>query len=66
MLNMPEFYVIKENGVKDLFDYGKLENSLRKAGASEELIPEVVSEISKYAHEGITTHDIYNKAYSLA
>ena len=65
MLNMPDFYVIKENGEKEIFDYGKLENSLRKAGANNDLISEIVSEIKDYAHEGITTLEIYNKAYSI-
>jgi len=62
---MQQFYVIKENGQREIFDYGKLESSLRKTGTGEELISEVISEISKYAHEGITTHEIYNKAYSI-
>lgn len=62
---MLEFYVIKKNGEKEFFDYGKLESSLRRAGADEEIIPEIVSEIKDYAHEGITTHEIYNKAYSI-
>jgi hypothetical protein len=65
MLNLPEFYVIKNSGERELFDYGKLENSLRKVGVSEEILPEIISEVINYAHEGITTHDIYKKAYSI-
>jgi len=65
MLNMPDFYVVKENGDKEIFDYGKLENSLRKAGVSSDLIFEIVSEVKNYVHDGITTHEIYNKAYSI-
>jgi len=62
---MPEFYVIKENGEKEIFDYKKLENSLKKIGTSDELVEEVISEVSKSAHDGITTHEIYKKAYSI-
>jgi len=64
---MPEFYVIKANGEKQLFDYKKLENSLRKINASDELIAQVVSEISADAKtkEIVTTQDIYRKAFSV-
>jgi hypothetical protein len=62
---MPEFYVIKENGEKEIFDYKKLENSLKKIGTSDDLVEEVISEVSKSAHDGITTHEIYKKAYSI-
>jgi hypothetical protein len=62
---MPEFYVIKENGEKEIFDYKKLENSLKKIGTSDELVEEVISEVGKSAHDGITTHEIYKKAYSI-
>ena len=62
---MPEFYVLKENGEREIFDYKKLENSLKKIGTSDDLVEEVVSEVSKSAHDGITTHEIYKKAYSI-
>ncbi|MCX6717090.1 MAG: ATP cone domain-containing protein [Candidatus Taylorbacteria bacterium] len=62
---MPEFYVVKENGEREIFDYKKLENSLKKIGTSDDLVEEVVSEVSKSAHDGITTHEIYKKAYSI-
>jgi len=62
---MLDFYVTKANGEKEIFYYKKLENSLRKAGASEESIKEVVTEISKEGRDGITTNDIYRKAFSI-
>jgi hypothetical protein len=62
---MLEFYVIKANGEKEIFDFKKLENSLKKVGTKEKLINEVVAEISKYAFDGITTSEIYRKAYSV-
>ncbi len=61
---MLDFYVTKANGEKEVFYYKKLENSLRKAGASEEVIRQVVSEISKEGKDGITTNDIYRKAFA--
>lgn len=64
---MNEFYVIKANGEKELFDYKKLESSLKKAGASDDLIAQVVSEISVEAKtkEVVTTQDIYRKSFSI-
>jgi len=62
---MPDFYVIKQNGERQAFDYKKLENSLRNIHTSEELIKEVVAEVGKEAHDGMTTGEIYHKAYSI-
>ncbi len=64
---MNEFYIINANGEKELFDYRKLENSLRKVNASNDLISQIVSEISVDAggKETITTQDIYRKAFSI-
>lgn len=62
---MPDFYVVKKNGEKELFDYGKLESSLRRTGTDEKLIADIVSEIKTIVHDGITTEEIYKKAYSI-
>lgn len=62
---MLDFYVTKSNGEKEVFYYRKLENSLRKVGTSEDLIKEVVDEISKEGKDGITTNDIYRRAFSI-
>jgi len=63
---MNEFYVIKANGEKELFDYKKLENSLRKVNASDEVVSQIISEISVEAKtkEVVTTQDIYRMAFS--
>jgi hypothetical protein len=63
--SMQNFYVIKQNGEREVFDYKKLENSLRRIGTNEEIIKEVISEVGKYAHDGISTSEIYRKAYSI-
>ena len=64
---MNEFYVIKANGEKELFDYKKLEGSLKKVRASDELIAQIVSEISieAKAKQVVTTQDIYRQAFSI-
>jgi hypothetical protein len=62
---MPEFYVIKANGEKELFDYKKLEYSLKKLGATEEVIKNIILEVGGQLHDGITTREIYQEAFSI-
>lgn len=62
---MLDFYVTKANGEKEIFYFRKLENSLRKVGTSEDLISEIIQEVSKEAREGITTNEIYRKAFAI-
>jgi hypothetical protein len=64
---MNEFYVIKNNGEKELFDYKKLESSLKKSGAADDLIANVVSEISAEAKakQILTTQNVYRQAFSI-
>ncbi len=64
---MNEFYVTKANGEKELFDYKKLEGSLKKIDASDQLVAEVVSEVSAEAKNRalITTQEIYRMAFSI-
>jgi len=65
---MPDyFYVTKANGEKERFDYKKLESSLKKVHASDELISRIISEISTEAKSKniITTQEIYRKAFAI-
>lgn len=62
---MPEFYVIKATGEKELFDYKKLEHSLKKLGANDDVIKEIITEVGEFLHDGITTREIYQKAFSI-
>jgi len=63
--NLKNFYVTKQNGERQAFDYGKLESSLRKTGTGEDTIAEVMSELEKQAFDGISTTEIYKKAYQI-
>lgn len=62
---MLDFYVTKADGQKEVFYYRKLENSLRKAGANEDTIKYVIDEISNIGKDGITTQEIYRRAFSI-
>jgi len=62
---MPEIYIVKSNGEKELFDYTKLESSLKKIGTEDFVIKEIIAEVAQDLHEGMTTREIYKKAYSI-
>ena len=63
---MPDKYLIqKSSGEKQHYSVEKLHNSLRLAGASKETISFIISEIEKGLSSGITTRNIYKKAFRL-
>jgi Holliday junction resolvase-like predicted endonuclease len=57
--------VRKASGDMQAFSEDKLRNSLQRSGASDVLIDGIVDEIQKQLHEGITTKEIYKKAFQL-
>jgi hypothetical protein len=57
--------ITKTDGTKELFEEEKLANSLRRVGAKPEDIDEVVDEIGRELRDGMTTSDIYTRAFFL-
>jgi ATP cone domain-containing protein/AF1548-like protein len=55
----------KANGDKVPFEIKKLENSLRRSGASDATAERISKEISKTLYEGMPTKEIYRKAFAL-
>jgi Holliday junction resolvase-like predicted endonuclease len=53
------------SGEDVLFDESKLRNSLEKSGASVNIVDGVIAEVHKILYPGITTKQIYNKAFSI-
>ncbi len=58
-------YIIKSDGVRELFDPAKLEKSLRKIGTDEKTADLIVTEVEANLKEGHTTREIYRQAFSL-
>jgi hypothetical protein len=54
----------KANGELEQFDLQKLEYSLRHAHATPEIIQKVVAYMVQNVEEGMTTHEIYHKAFT--
>ena len=57
--------IIKSSGEKAQFSLDKLRNSLTHSGADHNLVEEIVEKVNDELFEGISTHEIYNRAYAL-
>jgi len=60
-----KIYVVKADGTKELFDVGKLEHSLKKAGASSKTVVDIIQHTREHLKNEITTHEIYRHAFHL-
>ncbi|MFA9389420.1 MAG: restriction endonuclease [Prolixibacteraceae bacterium] len=58
-------FIKKSSGESEAFSVSKLINSLRKAGAEEEIIKKVSADIQLWIYDGVTTQKIYKRAFSL-
>jgi len=63
--NEQTVFIKKASGEKEPFDVRKLKNSMRRAGAEEEIIEQVAEDISSWIYDGVTTQKIYARAFSL-
>jgi hypothetical protein len=57
--------IIKSSGEKVKFSLNKLRNSLKHSGANHNLVEKIVDSVRDELYEGITTHEIYNRAFAL-
>jgi len=58
-------WIRKASGESELFNVSKLKKSLKKAGADNKTSEAIAHEIENSLYEGISTHKIYNIAFSL-
>jgi hypothetical protein len=64
-MKQPEIEIIKYNGERVKFSLNKLRDSLSRTGADENIIEQVIKKVSDELYQGITTKEIYNRAFSL-
>jgi len=57
--------IIKTSGEKVDFSTTKVTNSLRRAGADEDIIQYILHKLKEEIYEGISTKQIYNRAFQL-
>ena len=58
-------HIIKSSGEKAVFSVEKLESSLRSSGADEALVNNIVNSVLDELYPGITTKEIYNRAFAM-
>lgn len=57
--------IVKANGQQVPFEVSKLEHSLIRAGADQNAVDGIISEIEDWLYSGVTTKEIYKKAFNL-
>lgn len=63
--NNSDIEIVKHSGEKVRFSVEKLKNSLRKSGAEESLVEEISNLVRDELYQGISTKEIYNRAFAL-
>lgn len=64
-MNMQVLQITKASGDKDVFSVEKVKSSLRKSGADEEVINHIINRLENELYDGISTKEIYNRAFNL-
>jgi len=58
-------YIIKSSGEKVKFSFEKLSNSLKRTGAEHDIVEEILHVVKDELYQGISTKEIYNRAFAL-
>lgn len=64
-MKQPEFDIIRHSGEKVKFSLDKLRSSLKRTGADEETIEQIINKVWEELYQGISTKEIYNRAFAL-
>ncbi len=57
--------ITKSNGEQEPFNESKLERSLNRVGATEDVIAKIIEYTVSKLHDGITTQEIYERAFKM-
>ncbi len=64
-MDFTNLHIIKASGDRALFSSERVKNSLKRAGANDKVINEILLLLEEELYEGITTKEIYNRAFKL-
>ncbi len=64
-MEVKEFQVIKSSGERARFSLTKLRRSLQHSGADDVLVDQIVDQVRDELYQGISTKEIYNRAFTL-
>lgn len=59
------FEITKSSGEKVKFSLDKLRNSLKRTGADKETVDQIIDKVRDELYQGISTKEIYNRAFAL-
>lgn len=60
-----EFDIKKSSGIKTPFSLKKLRRSLKRTGADTNTVAQIINKVLEELYDGISTKEIYNRAYAL-
>ena len=58
-------YILKSSGEKVKFSFEKLRDSLNRTGAEKDIIDSILNVVKDELYQGISTKEIYNRAFAL-
>ena len=64
-MNEESFDIIKSSGEKVKFSLEKLRASLNRTGAEKQIVDQILDKVRDELYQGISTKEIYNRAFSL-
>ncbi|MFD0863834.1 restriction endonuclease [Sungkyunkwania multivorans] len=64
-MNRSNFKIVKASGDIVDFSFEKLEASLRRTGAEDALVSHILTTVQDELYNGISTKEVYNRAYAL-
>lgn len=64
-MNISDLNIIKSSGEKVKFSLEKLRTSLKISGADEDVVNQVLDKVRDELYQGISTKEIYNRAFAL-
>ncbi|WP_040250109.1 ATP cone domain-containing protein [Psychroserpens mesophilus] len=64
-MNNTDFEITKSSGEKVRFSIDKLRSSLKRTGAEKDTIDQIIDHVRDELYQGISTKEIYNRAFAL-
>ena len=64
-MDSEKIFIEKSSGEGEKFSISKLHNSLKRSGADKETISNIINVLKDELYQGISTNEIYNRAFAL-
>ncbi|EDP70417.1 hypothetical protein FBALC1_06658 [Flavobacteriales bacterium ALC-1] len=64
-MEVQDIEIIKASGEKAKFSLDKLHSSLKRTGANDKIVKQILNKVRDELYQGISTKEIYNRAFAL-